>query len=68
MRLSGINFKSEGGAVVHVVVNESGATVGWVNEIFPDVAYVKFADVAKELGRKSVRYRSVEDALAAFES
>lgn len=66
MKLSGMNWKDIGGAQIHVVVNEDDKTVGWIREVFPDVFYTQLADPQAQLAKKSVRYRSAEDALGEF--
>ena len=66
MKLSGHNWKHIGGATIHVVADDRGATVGWVHEVFSDVFYTHFADPNADLDKKSIRHRSMENALAEF--
>ena len=65
-KLSGMNWKDIGGAQIHVVENEQGQTIGWIREVFPDVYYTQLKGAKEQLAKKSVRYRTSEDALAEF--
>lgn len=60
-------FKSIGGAYVHVITNDKGNQIGWIEEVFRDVFYVKFASITgKGMYADVTRYRRINDALLAF--
>lgn len=56
--------KNISGSIPHYVTNKNGDCVGWIDEIFNDVFYVK---PSGRLYADNQRYRSIEKALQSPE-
>lgn len=51
------------GSYIHVVIDEQQKMIGWIDQVFPDVFYVKHKE---DLFKDNTRYRTIADAMTSF--